>query len=110
MSFMNIKSTLSIFSIVLFFSVLVQAQTENQYSGFDPSSLKENAKYVRNFAPNNYDEKILYQCFTDMVDLARAEYRYVPKFKHNLSLDSTAQYQADYQASKDEKTLYKPSM
>ena len=102
---MNIKSTLSIFSIVLFFSILVQAQTENQYSGFDPSSLKENAKYVRNFAPNNYDEKILYQCFTDMVDLARAEYRYVPKFKHNLSLDSTAQYQADYQASKDEKTL-----
>ena len=105
MSVMNIKSTLSIFSITLFLSVLSFAQTENQYSGFDPSALKENAKYVRNFAPNNYDEKILYQCFTEMVDLARAEYRYVPKLKHDVSLDSTAQFQADYQASKDEKTL-----
>ena len=38
---MNIKSTLSIFSIILFFSVLAKAQTENQYSRFDPSSLKE---------------------------------------------------------------------
>lgn len=102
---MNIKSTLSIFSMVLFFSVLSYAQTENQYSGFDPSALKENAKYARNFAPNNYDEKTLYQCFTDMVDLARAEYRYLPKFKHDVALDSTAQFQADYQASKDEKTL-----
>lgn len=102
---MNIKSTLSIFSIILFFSILVQAQTENQYSRFNPSSLKENAKYVRNFAPNNYDEKILYQCFSDMLDLARAEFRYVPKMKHNLSLDSAAQYQADFQATKDEKTL-----
>ena len=64
---MNKKSTLSIFSILLFFCMLSFAQTENQYSRFDPVSLKENAKYVRNFAPNNYDEKILYQCFTDMV-------------------------------------------
>ena len=102
---MNIKSTLSILFIVLFFNILSFSQTENQYSKFDPVSLKENAKYVRNFAPNNYDEKILYQCFTDMVDLARAEFRYVPKLKHNVSLDSTAQYQADFQASKDEKTL-----
>ena len=102
---MNIKSTLSIFSIMLFFNVLIVAQTENQYSKFDPVSLKENAKYTRNFAPNNYDEKILYQCFSDMVDLARAEFRYVPKMKHDISLDSVAQFQADFQASKDEKTL-----
>ena len=102
---MNRKYTFSIFSILLVFSVFAYAQTENQYSQFDPVSLKENAKYVRNFAPNNYDEKILYQCFTDMVDLARAEYRYLPKLKHDISLDSTAQFQADYQASKDEKTL-----
>lgn len=102
---MNIKSILSTFSILLFFSVLSFSQTENQYSRFDPVSLKENAKYVRNFAPNNYDEKIFYQCFTDMVDLARAEFRYLPKLKHDVSLDSTAQFQADYQASKDEKTL-----
>ena len=102
---MNIKSTLSIFSIMLFFNVLLFSQTENQYSKFDPVSLKENAKYTLNFAPNNYDEKILYQCFSDMLDLARAEFRYVPKMKHNLSLDSAAQYQANFQATKDEKTL-----
>ena len=102
---MNIKSILSTISIVLFFSILSFAQTENQYSRFDPSVLKENAKYARNFAPNNYDEKILYQCFTDMVDLARAEFRYLPKLKHNASIDSAAQFQADYQAEQDEKTL-----
>jgi hypothetical protein len=102
---MNIKSILSTFSILLFFNVLLFAQTENQYSKFNPVSLKENAKYVRNFAPNNYDEKILYQCFSDMVDQARAEFRYVPKLKHDIALDSTAQFQADFQASKDEKTL-----
>ena len=102
---MNRKYTFSIFSILLIFSVFAYAQTENQYSRFDPKALKENAKYVRNFAPNNYDEKILYQCFTDMVDMARAEFRYVPKLKHDISFDSTAQFQADFQASKDEKTL-----
>ena len=102
---MNRKYTFSIFSILLIFSVFAYAQTENQYSRFDPKSLKENAKYVRNFAPNNYDEKILYQCFTDMVDMARAEFRYVPKLKHDVDMDSTAQFQADFQASKDEKTL-----
>ena len=40
-----------------------------------------------------------------MGDQARAEFRYLPNLKHNVSLDSTAQYQADFQASKDEKTL-----
>ena len=102
---MNRKSILSTLFILLCFNALLFAQTENQYSRFDPVSLKENAKYVRNFAPNNYDEKILYQCFTDMVDQARAEFRYVPKLKHDINLDSTAQFQADYQAVKDEKTL-----
>ena len=102
---MNRKSILSTLFILLCFNALLFAQTENQYSRFDPVSLKENAKYVRNFAPNNYDEKILYQCFTDMVDQARAEFRYVPKLKHDINLDSTAQFQADFQAFKDEKTL-----
>jgi hypothetical protein len=40
-----------------------------------------------------------------MVDQARAEFRYVPKLKHDINLDSTAQFQADFQAFKDEKTL-----
>jgi hypothetical protein len=102
---MNRKSILSTLFILLCSNALLFAQTENQYSRFDPVSLKENAKYVRNFAPNNYDEKILYQCFTDMVDQARAEFRYVPKLKHDINLDSTAQFQADFQAVKDEKTL-----
>lgn len=102
---MNRKSILSTLFILLCLNALLFAQTENQYSRFDPVSLKENTKYVRNFAPNNYDEKILYQCFTDMVDQARAEFRYVPKLKHDINLDSTAQFQADYQAVKDEKTL-----
>lgn len=90
---------------MLIFSVLATAQTENKYASFNPESLKENAKYIKNFAPNNYDEKVLYQCFTDIVDAARAEYKFLPSLKHDSKLDSAAQYQADYQATKDEKTL-----
>ncbi len=92
-------------SILLVFSNLSFAQVENPYAGFDPSSLKENAKYVKNFAPNTYDEKILYNCMTDMVNLARAQYSFVAPFKHDVRIDSAAQFQADYQAHKDEKSL-----
>ena len=100
------KKYISFFVVILLiFNVFVKAQTENQYANFNPEKLKENAKYVKNFAPNNYDETVFYQCFVEMVNLARAEYRFLPKLKHNLSLDSTAQYQADFQAVKDEKTL-----
>ena len=98
------KSTFSLCFIMLIFSFISNAQTENPYADFNPESLKENAKYTRNFAPNNYDEKILYNCISDMIDLARQEYAYLPKMKHDESLDSTAQFQADYQASKDERT------
>jgi len=90
--------------MLLLISNVVFAQTENPYSGFDPSVLKQNAKYTRNFAPNTYDEKILYQCLTDMVDMAREQYSYVAHAKHDVRLDSTAKFQADYMASKDEKS------
>jgi len=90
---------------MLIFSGLLNAQTENPYLEFNPESLKENAKYVRNFAPNNYDETILYNCMSDMIDLARKEYSFLPKMKHDESLDSAARFQSDYQASKDERTL-----
>ncbi len=96
--------TLFFVSILLTFSNIIVAQTENPYASFDPSKLKENAKYTKNFAPNTYDGTILYNCMTDMVNLARAEYKYVDAFQHDVRLDSTAQFQADYQASKDEKT------
>lgn len=98
------KSTLFCMIMLLIVSNITFAQTENPYLSFDPSSLKENAKYTKNFAPNNYDEKVLYNCFTDMVNLARKEYRFLETMKHDIRLDSTAQFQADYQASKDEKT------
>ncbi|MCR4964048.1 MAG: hypothetical protein K6A41_00160 [Bacteroidales bacterium] len=99
------KSTLFLTVIMLIFSNMLSAQTENPYLEFNPESLKENAKYVRNFAPNNYDETILYNCLSDMIDLARQEYSFLPKMKHDESLDSTSRFQADYQASKDERTL-----
>lgn len=98
------RSTFILGFIMLTFSLILNAQTENPYAEFNPESLKENAKYVRNFAPNNYDEKILYECMSDMIDLARQEYSFLPKMKHDESLDSTARFQADYQASKDERT------
>lgn len=100
---MSRKNTFFVLFILLLFSNIVLAQTENPYLGFDPSSLKENAKYTRNFAPNNYDGKILYNCMTDMINLARKEYRYLEPMKHDVRLDSTSQFQADYMASKDEK-------
>lgn len=98
------KNTLLVAFMLLIFGNLAFAQTENPYLNFDPSALKENAKYTRNFAPNNYDAKILYNCMTDMVNLARQEYRFLDPMKHDVRLDSTAQFQADHQAAKDEKT------
>jgi hypothetical protein len=90
--------------IFLIFSNIAFPQTENPYAGFDPSSLKQNAQYTRNFAPNNYKPDILYKCLADMMDLARAQYRFLPPLEHNVQMDSTAQFQADYEAVKDEKT------
>lgn len=98
------KFTLVIVSILLMVSNISIAQTENPYTGFDPSALKQNAKYIKNFAPNTYDEKILYQCLSDMVDMAREQYCYILPAKHDDRIDSAARFQADYMASKDEKT------
>lgn len=101
---MNKTFTLFLISILLIASKISFSQTENPYADFNPKSLKENTKYTKNFAPNTYDDKILYNCMTDMLNLARAEYSFTSALKHDLRIDSTAQFQADYQAEKDEKT------
>lgn len=101
---MHKSITLFFVSLLLTVSNISFSQTENPYAEFDPSVLKENTKYTKNFAPNTYDGKILYNCMTDMVNLAREQYSYLPAFKHDVRIDSTAQFQADYQAEKDEKT------
>ncbi|MCQ2275345.1 MAG: hypothetical protein MJZ87_00130 [Bacteroidales bacterium] len=102
---MNKTFTLLLISILLVISKVSFSQTENPYADFNPASLKENTKYVKNFAPNTYDEKILYNCMTDMLNMARAQYRFTSALKHDVRIDSTAQFQANYQADKDEKTL-----
>lgn len=99
------KFTLLFCVISLIFCNISFAQTENPYTDFNPSKLKENVKYTRNFSPNNYDTKILYNCMTEMIDMARAQYKFLTQMKHDVKLDSTAQFQADYQAEKDEKTF-----
>ncbi|MBQ3850495.1 MAG: hypothetical protein II751_00070, partial [Bacteroidales bacterium] len=81
------------------------SQVENPYADFNPEQLKKNAKYAQNFAPNTYNEQTLYNCMADVINAARAQYRFLPAFKSDIRLDSTAQFQADYQASKDEKSL-----
>lgn len=98
------RFTISTLVILFAFSNLIFAQTESPYSGFSPEKIKENTKYARNFAPNNYDSKVLYDCMTEILDSARAQYRYLPAMKHDIRLDSTAQFQADYMGSKDERT------
>lgn len=101
---MNKKITFSHFIILLIFSNILCAQTENPYLNFDPSKLKENENYTHNFSPNNYDFRILYDCMTEMVDMAREQYTFALHLKHDCRLDSAAKMQADYQAYKDEKT------
>lgn len=101
---MNKLYTFLFFIILLIINNISYAQTENPYSGFSPEALKENAKYTRNFSPNDYSEEILYACISDMLNVARKEYRFLSGLKHDERIDSTAQFQADYQASKDEKT------
>lgn len=89
----------------LIFSNLAFAQTENPYQDFNPEFLKSNKDYVRNFAPNNFSEKILYACMQDIVNAARSQYAFLPAMKTDVRLDSTALYQAVYQADKEEKTI-----
>lgn len=80
------------------------AQTTNPYIEFSPEVLKENKDYNKNFNPSTFNSKILYNCMIDMVNEARKQYSFTDVMKHDIRLDSTAQYQAQYQASKDEKT------
>lgn len=87
------------------FSNLCYAQTENPYENFNPEALKSNKNYVKNFAPNNFSHKILYECMVDMVNAAREQYAFQPAMKTDIRLDSTAAYQAIYEASKEEKTV-----
>lgn len=89
----------------LIFSGLCFAQTENPYLDFNPESLKSNKDYIKNFAPNNFSQKILYSCMHDMLDAARSEYAFLPPFKTDEKFDSTAMMQGVYQAQKEEKTV-----
>ncbi len=102
---MSRKITLLLTAILLVVSKISFCQIDNPYADFDPKTLKENAKYARSFAPNTYDERILYSCMADVVNAARAQYAFLPVFKSDERMDSTAMFQASYQAQKDEKTL-----
>ena len=102
---MKNKLSLLFAIFVLIFSNLSFAQTENPYQDFNPEQLKSNKDYVKNFAPNNFRHSILYNCFQDMVNLARAQYAFCPAMKTDIRLDSAAVMQAEYQASKEEKTI-----
>lgn len=101
------KKSVTFFFTLLFliFSNLSYAQTENPYLDFNPEQLKSNKDYVKNFAPNNFRHAILYNCFQDMVNAARAQYAFCPAMKTDIRLDSTATMQAEYQAGKEEKTI-----
>ena len=99
------KTTLFVALFCMIFSNLIYAQTENPYQDFNPESLKKNKDYTKNFAPNNFSTKILYNCMQDMVNAARAQYAYLPPMKTDIQLDSTAMMQAIYQAQKEEKTV-----
>lgn len=101
---MNKNIAACLFLILLTISNFSFSQTESPYMDFNPKEIKENAKYAKNFAPNNYDSKVLYNCMSAVLDAARAQYSFLPAMKHDINMDSTAQFQADFMASKDEKT------
>lgn len=84
------KITLLTAFFCLIYSGLCFAQTENPYSDFNPESLKNNKDYTKNFAPNNFSQKILNSCMHDMLDAARSEYAFLPPLKTDEKLDSTA--------------------
>ncbi|MEG1556315.1 MAG: CAP domain-containing protein, partial [Bacteroidales bacterium] len=100
------KITFLLITIILSVNNLAFSQIDNPYLDFNPEELKNNKNYTKNFNPGNFDQKILYNCMIDMINLARLEYAFVGPLKHNISLDSTAQMQADFQAKKDEKTEF----
>ncbi|MCK9339186.1 MAG: hypothetical protein M0P38_04265 [Bacteroidales bacterium] len=89
----------------LIMSNLCIAQVENPYADFNPESMKNVKNYAKNFNPSNFDHKILYACMQDMVNVARAQYSFAPAMKVDISLDSAAVMQADYQALTEEKSV-----
>jgi hypothetical protein len=100
---MKQKIILLTFLLIGIFSFSVFSQS-NPYDGFAPDILKKNKDYIQNFNPGTYDEGILYKCMMEMLNLARSEYAYLYPLKHNEQMDSTAQFQANFQAKKAEKT------
>ena len=92
--------------IMLITSHSLFAQVENPYAGFNPKELKNNKEYAKNFNAGNYSTKVLYNCMIEMINLARKEYTFAEPMKHDVKLDSTAQMQANYQASKEERTEF----
>lgn len=90
--------------ILLSFNGLSFSQVESPYSNFNPEDLKNHKDYSKNFNAGNYSTKVFYNCMIDLIDAARKEYCYLDPFLHNIAFDSTAQFQADYQALKNERT------
>ncbi|MDR3047631.1 MAG: hypothetical protein LBU51_08500 [Bacteroidales bacterium] len=101
---MKVKITACIVVIILIINNLSIGQISNPYSDFNPEKLKENKEYVKNFNPINYNRAVFYSCMIEMIDIARKQYAYVEPLKHDVMIDSTAQFQADFQALKNEKT------
>lgn len=97
------KLTLFFVIILLSISNLTYSQIENPYVEFNPESLKSKTEYTKNFNPGNFKSNVLYNCMIDMINLARAEYRFLDPLKTDKDMNECAQMQADYQALKDEK-------
>lgn len=103
---MGKKSIFLLTAILLLINVLTFAQTENPYLKFNPEELKNKKEYTQNFNPGNYNTNVVYNCMIDMINAARMEYSFAPKLRHDIKLDSAAQFQATYQAVKEEKTEF----
>ena len=101
---MKWKTVIIFLSILLSKSIISYAQVENPYASFSPEELKKNKNYVKNFNPGSYDSKIFYNCMMDVINSARKQYRFSYPLLHNNKLDTVAQMQAHFQATRDEVT------
>lgn len=91
--------------MLLSFSNLTFSQSGNPYVNFSAESLKNHKDYTKNYNPIDCDFVILKQCLLDMINEARAEFTFAMPLTGNVKLDSIAKMQADYQASKETRTI-----
>ena len=63
-----------------------------------------NPKFLKNFNPLTFDQKIMNSCFIEVLNYARKNCNFADPLVEKSILDTAAKYQSDFMAKKEERT------